>query len=159
MQALPRLPQFKIGAASVLLFLAGCGVQANQVTLTSSSGAITLTPGSSQAVTVQVASPADLGEGALITVTGLPSGVTVSPSQLKLNRNVPATLTFSAALNAAAGSFPATDPANPDSMAATAAISASFGPWTSSSPLNLTVSLENPSFVPTIQCRWAKSAR
>ena len=101
MQALLRPPQFKIGAASVLLFLAGCGVQANQVTLTSSSSAITLTPGSSQAVTVQVASPADLGEGALITVTGLPSGVTVSPSQLKLNRNVSATLTFSAASNAA----------------------------------------------------------
>jgi hypothetical protein len=149
MQALPRLPQFKIGAASVLLFLAGCGVQANQVTLTSSSGAITLTPGSSQAVTVQVASPADLGEGALITVTGLPSGVTVSPSQLKLNRNVSATLTFSAASNAAASSFPATGAGNPDSMAATAAISANFGPFTSSSPLNLTVSLENPSFVPT----------
>ena len=149
MKAIPQLPHFKLVGAPVLLFLFGCGVQANQVTLTSSSSSLTLTPGSSQTITVQVSSPMDMGDGAAITVTGLPSGVTVSPSSIKLKRGASETLTFSAALNAAAGSFPGTDAANPDFVTTTAAISASFGPWTSSSPLNLTVFLENPSFVPT----------
>ncbi|WP_158748239.1 CotH kinase family protein [Acidobacterium sp. S8] len=127
--------------------ICGCGVHTNQLDLSPSVGSVTLTPGSS--ANVDVTAAADVSGTISITVSGLPPGVTVSPSPLQVAAGSTGTLTFKAAMNAAADAFPATGPANTDYATYTVTISGALQAVRNSSNLQLTVSLENPSFVPT----------
>jgi hypothetical protein len=143
--ARPRILSAIVSLLLIPLFQ-GCGTHLNQFTLSTSVSAVTLTPGSS--ATVDVTATGNLDGTIPVMVTGLPSGVTVSPSPLNLAVGSTGTLTFKAAVNASASSFPATDAANPDSATTTLTLSGGIQAVTSGSKLELTVSLENPSFIP-----------
>ncbi len=127
--------------------IAGCGTNHNQLSLSPSVSSVTLTPGSAKRI--GISATGNMTGIVSVMVSGLPPGVTASPSPLSVVVGTSGALTLSAAPNAAFSSFPATSPSNPDSMTATITISGANQAVTSSSTIPLTISLENPSFVPT----------
>ncbi len=130
----------------VLLFFFAAGVWAQSFTVAASPQSVTIHPGDRNIpVTITVGSSSYTGP-ITITLSGLPSGITVSP--LTLYAGSQGTLTLSAALNADQEAFPATSASDPNQKANTVTLVGVAGSTTASSTMTLMVSLTNPSFAP-----------
>lgn len=110
--------------------------------------ALTIHPGDSN-----VALPVMLGSGdgsytgpVTVTLTGLPSGITVTP--LLLSPGASGTLLLTASVAADQEAFPAVNPADPNAATSTATVLAFAGAQQASTTFALTVSLSNPTFAP-----------
>ena len=109
--------------------------------------AVTVHPGDTNvAVPVSLGGDGTYSGPVTVTLTGLPSGITVTP--LTLTPGSSGTLMMSASVAADQEAFPASDPANADSATSTATVVAFVGAQQSTATFALTVSLENPSFAP-----------
>jgi hypothetical protein len=134
-------------ASCFALVIFGCGSNASQLSLSPSVSSVTMAPGS--ATRIAISATGNMSGIVSVAVSGLPPGVTASPSPLNVVVGTSAALTFKAAPNAAFSSFPATDPSNPDSMTATITLSGVNQAVNTTTSFPLTISLENPSFVPS----------
>lgn len=115
------------------------------ITVLPSVNVLTLHPGD-QNVSVRVGVNAgSYGQPIVVTATGLPSGVIVSP--LTLTSGNSGTLFFSASVSADQEAFSPAD-VGIDSAQSTIQIVAAAGQTQASAPVTLTVSLSNPSFAP-----------
>jgi hypothetical protein len=101
----------------------------------SADASITLTPGSSHDVTVQVTSPDGFASPVAIRVENLPTGVTITSPSLNLTPGQSGTLTFAAATSA------------PEAQIA-ARIYGSSGTKTGLTSISVGVTFNNSSFVP-----------
>lgn len=100
-----------VGVGLFFAFITGCGSGSGNsggssptpsFTLSLSPAAVTLTPGgATQTVQVSLAAQGGFTGAASVTVSGLSSGVTASPSPLSVSPGAPGTLTFSAAASTA----------------------------------------------------------
>jgi hypothetical protein len=102
----------------------------------SADASITLTPGSSHDITVQVTSPDGFASPVAIRVENLPVGVTITSPSLSLTPGQSGTLTFAAATSA------------PEAQSA-ARIYGSSGTKTGLTSISVGVTFNNSSFVPT----------
>lgn len=108
---------------------------------------ITIHPGDQNVpVTINVGSSAYAGP-INITLTGLPSGITVSP--LTLNAGSSGTLKISASVSADQEGFNPQELPTPDSKVNSVTVLAVAGSATISTPMTLTVSLSNPTYEPS----------
>jgi hypothetical protein len=111
--------------------------------------AVTIHPGD-QNIPVAVSIAGSTYTGPInVTLTGLPSGITVSA--LTLNGNGSGMLNISASVSADQEGFNATEPAYSDANSSSNSVSVTAVEGTNliAAPLTLTVSLSNPSFAPT----------
>ncbi len=107
---------------------------------------LTIYPGQ-QNVPVPVTVDAFLIPGPIvITITGLPSGMTVAPATLMGGGS--GTVNLSASLSAGQEGFPPSAPSMNTSWTAAASILVTAGPWQRTAPLEVTVSISNASFAP-----------
>lgn len=119
---------------------------AESFTVTPAVSSLTIYPGSTQTLSVATA-----GSGSTpitITLSGLPSGITVTSSPATVLPGASAVLTLSAAVNADAEAFPATLPQNANSATTSVTVTATAGSTTETAPVALVVSLSNASFAP-----------
>jgi len=115
-------------------------------TVTASPSQLTIYPGQqSVPVTVTVGSSTYTGPIS-ITLTGLPSGITVSP--LTLTAGATGNLNLSASVSAGQEGFPPSGPSWNTSWTAQTTVVAAAGSTTATSSLSLTISISNPSFAP-----------
>jgi hypothetical protein len=137
----------------LLFFLASAGAGANALaqnapfTVSLSQSALTMYPGTSQVLQVQVSGTS--ATPVAVVFTGLPTGVTPSPSPLILAPGASGAVTLTAALNADSASFPATAPQNANTHTTAATLTGVAGPNTATAPFSLTISLSNAAFAPT----------
>lgn len=117
-------------------------------TLSVSTGTIALYPGSTQSVQVQVVPRNGFQGSVSISVTGLPSDIALSPSPFQVAANESGTLAFTAGLSAAAERFNPYEIGN-DSTSLPLTFRGTSGTLSNSASATLTVSLQNPSFLPT----------
>jgi hypothetical protein len=128
----------------VFSLVSACSGQTFRVAATPS--ALTIYPGQQNVpVTVTVSGGTSAGPIG-VTLTGLPSGVTVSP--LTLTAGNSGTLTLSASLSAGQEGFSNASPSAPTSWTAPVTVVAAAGSAQATAPLSLTVSISNPSFAP-----------
>ena len=136
------------------LILSGCGGAGPEnrapqpgFTLALSTTSIALYPGSAQSVEVRVVPNNGFQGSVTIAANGLPSDVTLSPSPFQVAANQIGTLTITAGLRAAAEHF---DPntIGIDSLNLPLTLRGTAGTASSTANLTLSVSLQNPSFVP-----------
>jgi hypothetical protein len=123
---------------------------AQTLSVSSSISALTIHPGDS-GITIPV-TLGGTGTGTnpvSITLTGLPSGISVSP--LSLAPGTSGVLQLAASVAADQEAFPHYDPTNPDTATSTISVVATQGTTSATFPLSLTVSLHNPSFLPSPQ--------
>jgi hypothetical protein len=107
---------------------------------------LTIYPGRQASVTITASGSPQAGPIS-ITLTGLPSGITVSP--LTLTAGSSGTLTLSASVSAGQEGFSSTILIGaPTSWTAPVTVSGAAGPARAISPLSLTISISNPSFAP-----------
>jgi hypothetical protein len=124
----------------------GTSVRAQSFSVSATPQAVTIHPGDQNvAVSVNVSGGTYTGPIS-VTLTGLPSGISVSP--LTIASGGSGTLTLNASVNADQEAFPPTDPANANSYTNTVTVVAAAGSIEATSTLMLTVSLTNPSFAP-----------
>ncbi|MFT4112954.1 CotH kinase family protein [Silvibacterium sp.] len=108
---------------------------------------MTIHPGDQKVpIQVSIGGSSSYTQPVTVTVTGLPSGITVTPFTTSAGGS--GTLYLSAAVNADQESFPANADPEPDTATSTVQIVAVAGVTQSSAPLSLTVSLENPAYQP-----------
>jgi len=139
------------------LVLTGCGGPSPSpgggpqpsFTLTLSTSYLALYPGATQTLQVQAVPHNGFHGQVSVSFSGLPSGITPSPSSLSLSAGDSGTVVFTAALNAATERFQPYDIGN-DSASFPIAVRGTSGSLQSASSLTLVVSLQNPSFVPTV---------
>lgn len=136
------------------LILSGCGGVRREnrppqpgFTLTLSTTSIALYPGSAQSVEVRVIPNNGFQGSVTISANGLPSDVRLSPSPFQVAANQSGTLTITAGLRAAAERF---DPntIGIDSLALPLTLRGTAGTASSTANLTLSVTLQNPAFVP-----------
>lgn len=116
------------------------------LTATPSVSSLTIYPGSTQSFTVAVG-----GSGTVpvaVSITGLPSGITVTSSPSTVLPGASTTLTLNASVNADAAAFPAATATDANSASTSATVSAVAGSVTATAPLTVVVSLSNPAFSP-----------
>jgi len=138
------------------LILTGCGGPSPSpdggpqptFTLTLSTPSMALYPGATQSLQVQAVPHNGFQGQVSISFSGLPSGITLTPSSLTISPGNPGTVVFTAALNAATERFTPYEIGN-DSASFPIAVSGASGVVRSAALLTLVVSLQNPSFVPT----------
>jgi hypothetical protein len=136
-------------AALGILFVLLIALTGHSQTFTISSNpkALTIHPGDSNIpITVSVA-PNTYAGPINFTLTGLPSGITVSP--LTLTAGSSGTINLSAGLNADQEAFPATDAGNPNASVNNVTVVGAAGTAKGTTTIALTVSLTNPSYMPT----------
>jgi len=135
--------------AATLTLASGCGsdiILAPTLTVTPSQ--VTIFPGQ-QNLAVSVAAKFDKHSGpVVVTMTGLPSGITAAP--LTLASEGSGTLHLSASLSAGQEGFPTTGVSSNTSWTADATVVAKAGSTKLTVPLPLTVSISNPSFAPAV---------
>ena len=125
--------------------------QTQTFTVTASPSTLTIYPGEQNVpITVAVNSGDNDGDNytgpVVVTVTGLPSGVTVTP--VTLTPGSSGTLNLSASLSAGQEGFPPTIPTQNTSWTTQINVVGAAGATQVTSPLELTVSISNPSYVP-----------
>jgi CotH kinase protein/Bacterial Ig-like domain (group 3) len=131
--------------SSAVLGTTGCNV-VTKPSLTITPQSLTIHPGDQNVpVTVSLNNGNFIGS-VPITVEGLPSGITVSA--LTLSPGQSGTLQFSASLSADQVAFPAANPADANTDVKSLIIGSALGPNLASSPMSLTVSLSNPTYLP-----------
>ena len=145
-----KFPRILLFALTLVAFLLTAATAiAQSFTVSSSPQALTVYPGETNVpVTVSVASSTYTGP-VNVTLVGLPSGITVSPASLSLAPGSSGTLMLNMALNADQEAFPANAPTNPNTATSNISVVGAVGSTTANSPIALTVSLSNPSFVPS----------
>lgn len=130
-----------------LSLISTLGAAAQTFTISASPSTLTIHPGDLNVpVTITVGSSTYTGP-INVTLTNLPSGITVSP--LTLTAGSTGTLQLSAALNADQEAFPANSPGNPNTKANTVTVVGAAGSVKQTSTMTLTVSLTNPTYEPT----------
>ena len=131
-------------AAAVFLVLTSvCYGQGFTVTAAPSS--LTMFPGQQNVpLTISVAGKADAP--VTVTLSGLPSGIVVSP--LTLTAGISGTMTLSASLAAGQEGFPPSGPSMTTSWTAPVTVAAAAGSEQATTQISVTVSISNPSFAP-----------
>ncbi len=131
----------------VLIFLLNMTALAQSFSISANPTSLTIHPGDANLpVTIQVGSSSYTGP-INVTLTGLPSGITVSP--LTLTAGGSGTLYLTAALNADQEAFPATAAGNANTAVNNVTVVGAAGATKATSSLTLTVSLTNPAYTPT----------
>jgi hypothetical protein len=130
--------------------MSGCGSPGKpSLQISVASAAMTLYPDnvSTQTVQTTVSSVNQAGLSVSVSVTGLPDGVTVTPTVLSLASGATGTLTFKASTTAGAALFAAQ---GGTTVTVPLTIQATTGPASASTGVALTLTLANPNFVPTV---------
>jgi hypothetical protein len=149
-----RLPAFlTFFSLFLVLALTGCSSDPSTLAITLSNSALTVFPDNISTKTLQVLITATgLKTPATVSLSGLPSGVTITPAKLTISPGASGTLSFlatttagTAAITAAGG---ATLGSNP-SITVPLMIQATNGVAQASANLSLTISGTNADFVPT----------
>jgi hypothetical protein len=109
-----------------------------QFTVTSATSALTIYPGSTQTLTATIGGSSTVPIS--VTLTNVPTGITVTSSPATVMPGNTATLTITASVNADAAAFPATWYNNPNSATTNVLVSAAAGGLVATAPLALTVS-------------------
>jgi hypothetical protein len=138
------------GKLLLLVLLLGVGIagKAQSFTVAANPQSVTVYPGETNvAVSVSAASSTYTGP-IIVTLSGLPSGITIASAPLTLTAGGTGTILLNVGLNADQEAFPAAEPSDPNSALNTVTVVGAVGAVTSTSTLNLTVSLSNPSFAP-----------
>lgn len=131
----------------VLALATGCGLDVTPTrVLTASTSQITIYPGQQDVGVNVTATVSDYSGPIVITMTGLPSGVTATPFTLTSGGS--GILNLSASPSAGQEGFPTTVPSMNTSWTANAMVVATAGYTQLTSPLAVTVSISNPSFAP-----------
>src|SRR5277367_1824803 len=130
---------------TTLLFgAAGCSVAGTAPTTLTVPAALTIHPGDQNVpLAVSVSNGANVGP-LTITVIGLPPGISVSPLTLSVGQS--GTLQLSASLSADQGAFPGLGTAS--DVRGVSVVGVSGATTLVSSPMQLTVSVSNPSYAP-----------
>jgi hypothetical protein len=143
------LPFKRAGIPALCAFAVFSLVQAScgqTFTVSAAPASLTVYPGQ-QNVPVAITLGASTYTGPItVTITGLPSGISVAP--LVLMAGGTGTLTLSASQSAGQEGFPPTSPSLNTSWTAHASLVAAAGSTQASTPFALTVSISNPSFAP-----------
>ncbi|HTV08966.1 MAG TPA: CotH kinase family protein [Candidatus Aquilonibacter sp.] len=108
---------------------------------------LTIYPGSTQTLGVQVG-----GSGTVpvvVSIAGLPSGITVASSPSTVLPGGSVTLTLTASANADAEAFPGVWFTDPNYATTGATVGVTDGDWMVTAPLTVVVSLSNPTFLPS----------
>lgn len=129
-----------------VLVLAVSTVWAQSLTVTAPA-ALTIHPGDQKVPLAVSLGSSDYTGPISITLTGLPSGVTVTP--LSLAAGSSGSLLVSASVSADREAFPANNAAGPNSATRAVTVVAAAGTLQATAPLTLTILLSNPSFAPT----------
>ena len=130
----------------VLFISSSAAIWAQSFTVSATPSALTIHPGD-QNVPLQIAVGSSSYSGPInITLTNLPSGITVSP--LTLTAGGSGTLKLSAAPNADQEAFPATGAGDANTKTNTIEVVGIAGSTRESSSMQLTVSLADPSYMP-----------
>jgi pseudomonalisin len=111
-----------LGSVDADLLVSNWGLSQPQppsLALSFQSSTVTVALGASSVFEVAVATGGSFSGDIALSVTGMPEGVTASSSQNQLSGAGSATLTFSAGINAALGSYPLTIQAQGDGIIAT----------------------------------------
>jgi hypothetical protein len=138
--------------AVACMFLAGGGLSsipachAQTFTISAAPSSLTIYPGEQNIPITVTASSGSYAGPINVTMTGLPSGITISP--LTLTAGSSGTLTLNASLAAGQEGFPPTGPSMTTSWTAAANVVGAVGSAQAVSPLPITVSISNPSFAP-----------
>jgi hypothetical protein len=132
---------------AVVIFFLASACFGQTFTVAAVPSALTIYPGQQNIpVTITVSGSASGGRIG-VTLTGLPSGITVSP--LTLTAGNSGTITLSASLSAGQEGFPPTVLIGaPTSWTAPVMVVGTAGAAQATAPLSLTVSISNPSFAP-----------
>jgi CotH kinase protein/Bacterial Ig-like domain (group 3) len=137
-----------LATCMALLFAMSVALHGQSFTVSANPQSLTVYPGQTNIpVTISVASTTYTGP-VNITLSGLPSGITISPSPLVISPGGSGVITLNMALNADTEAFPASSYNNANSHLNTVTVVGVAGSTTATSTLNLTVSLSNPSFAP-----------
>lgn len=132
----------------VLLVSVTGGAFAQSFTVSANPQALTVYPGQTNVpVTVGVASSTST-QPVNVTLSGLPTGITITPSSLSIAPGSTGTFSMNLALNADQEAFPAFGPADANSATSAVTVVGSIGSTSATSTLSLTVSLSNPSYTP-----------
>lgn len=131
---------------STLFFAAGMQAAAQSVSMSASTSSLTIHPGDQKVpLTVTLGTSTYTGP-VTMTVSGLPTGVTVSP--INLTAGGSGTLYLNASLAADQEDFIPDTPSGPNTSTMTVQVVAITGSAQSTLPLTLTVSLTNPAYKP-----------
>ena len=142
-----KFPLLMCLALAPLFTISSLSVWAQAVTLSALPTALTIHPGdSSVPITVSVGDSSFVGPIS-ITLTGVPSGINVSP--LTLTTGSSGTLFLSASAAADQEDFPSTSPTTVTEHSHTVNVLAVAGLSQTTIPLTLTVSISNPLFAPS----------
>ncbi len=121
---------------------------AQSFTVSANPQSLTVYPGETNVpVTISVSSSTYTGP-VNVTLSGLPTGITLAPAPLTLTPGGTGTLMLNVGVNADQEAFPAANPTDPNSATNTVTVIGSVGSTTATSTLKLTVSLSNPNFAP-----------
>jgi hypothetical protein len=115
-------------------------------TIAASPSALTIYPGQQNVPITVTVSNSDYSGPIVVTLSGLPSGITASP--LTLTAGSSGTLNLSASVASGQEGFPATAASMTTSWTAGVSVIGAAGSLQAASQLALTVSISNPSFAP-----------
>lgn len=133
-----------LSVLGALIMCSNCSGQA--LTVTATPSALTIFPGQQNVqVSVTVGSGGYAGP-ITVTLTGLPSGITVSP--LTITGGGSGALSLSASVSAGQEGFTTTAPSITTSWTAPVTVLAAAGSTQATAPLALTISISNPAFAP-----------
>lgn len=131
--------------SSFLFFSAAGAAFAQSFTVSATPTTLTIHPGD-QNVPLNVSVGSSSYDGPItVTLTGLPSGITVTPATLTAGGS--GTVTLNASLSADEEDFPGIDPGQ-TSATNTVTVVAAAGSTQATTTIKLTVSISNPSFAP-----------
>ncbi|HEY1902326.1 MAG TPA: Ig-like domain repeat protein [Terracidiphilus sp.] len=135
---------FALGVFGALVLCSAGYGQTFTVTVAPSS--LTIYPGQQNVPVAITVGASSYAEPISVTLTGLPSGITVSP--LTLTAGGSGTLKLSASVSAGQKGFSPSAPSITTSWTAAVSVVAAAGSTRATAPLALTVSISNPSFAP-----------
>ncbi len=131
------------------LFLSASSARCHaQVFTVSGPSALTVYPGQGPVTVAVTASSTTYAGPVNLTLSGLPSDITVSPSVLTLTPGSTGTFTLNVGLHADREAFPANSYYGPYSAVANVTLLGSAGSRIATAPLPLTIALSNPAFTP-----------
>lgn len=137
--SLPSLSAFS-AIALLMSLIAGCGGSSSgdkavaDFSLTTAPASLSLTAGAAgQTVTVSATSIAGFSAPIAVTITGLPTGVTASPTSVSLTATTPQSITFTAAASSVPGQT-------------TVSLTGTAGALTHTATLSLSVAAAAPDF-------------
>ena len=119
---------------------------AQTFTLSAQPSSVTIYPGQQNVPVVVTAASSTYTGSIAVTLTGLPSGITVAPVTLTAGSS--GTLMLNASVSAGQEGFPPTAPSMLTNWTAAANVVGLAGSAQATSPISVTVSISNPSFAP-----------